>query len=162
MFSKDAMADVVIEIVESKKDEIANKALEQLESKKEEISEKAEELANKAEQSIETTVEDAGKKIEDTVNSIIDKIDDNPQIAKAVDVVENIIGDQLDGREVSCSCFGFLWLLRITRKNNRSAPSKSEESPNKPLPEPTRSAHTSESPQTSSPEKPQTDSASQE
>jgi hypothetical protein len=131
MFSKDAMADVIIEIVESKKDEIADKALEQLESKKEEISEKVDTVLDTTEETIEKTVEDTASKIEETVKNVLDKIDDNPQVAKALDAVEDIIGDQLDGREISCSCFGFLWLLRITRKTPQTSPSKPEENLNK-------------------------------
>lgn len=125
---KDAMADVVIEIVESKKDEIAEKVIEQIEGKKEDIEKKVDEVADKAEE----TIEQVGEKIEEAakpLTDLIDKLDDNPQIAKAIDMVDDIIGDQLDGREISCSCFGWLVALRISRKMKKTLPSKPEEIP---------------------------------
>lgn len=150
MFSKDAMSEVVVEIIESKKDEVAEKVLEQLESKKDEIESKVDDVMDKTEEKIESAVEDASKKIEDTVKDIIDKIDDNPQVAKVLDMVDDVIGDQLDGREISCSCFGFLWFLRISRKNKQSPPSKSEEKVNTSSHTPTPSTDTKEQLQSSS------------
>jgi hypothetical protein len=128
MFNKDAMADVVVELVESKKEEI----MEQVEAKKEEIEKKVDEVADKAESAIENTANEIGKKAE----AILDKLDDNPQIAKALDVLDDVIGDQLDGREISCSCFGWLVALRIARKSQQTPPSKSEETPSKVSPPP--------------------------
>lgn len=118
------MSEIVVEIVESKKDEIIEKVVEQIEEKKEEIEKKADE----AEAVIEKAADEVGKKIEEVakpLTDLIDKLDDNPQVAKALDIIE----DQLDGREISCSCFGWLVALRISRKMKETPPSKPEEIP---------------------------------
>lgn len=149
------MADVVVELVESKKDEVVEKVLEQVEEKKEEVAEKVDEVADKAEAAIEKAGDKIGKKVE----AVLDKLDDNPQVAKALDVLDDVIGDQLDGREISCSCFGWLVALRIARKSQKSAPAKSEATPNKETPEPAPSTQVEERPPTKTPEPSQTDSA---
>lgn len=156
MFNKDAMAEVVVEIVESKKEEVVEKVLEQVEEKKEEIAEKVDEVADKAEAAIEKVGDEIGKKVE----AVLDKLDDNPQVAKALDVLDDVIGDQLDGREISCSCFGWLVALRIARKSRKSAPAKSEATPNTKSPEPAPSVPVVEQPPPKAPEPSQTDSAS--
>lgn len=117
------MADVVVELVESKKDEVIEKVLEQVEAKKEELSEKVDEVADTVEVAIEKAGDEIGKKVE----AVLDKLDDNVHVAKALDVIDDVIGDQLDGREISCSCFGWLFALRIARKSQKTAPSKSED-----------------------------------
>ena len=122
-----------MEVIESKKEEAVEKVIDQIESHKDEIATKIEETEVK----IEESVEKVGKKLEDTVSSVVDKLDDNPQVAKVIDSVETIVVDQLDDRNLSCSCFGFLWSLRITRKSPQTPPSKSEETQNKPTPQPT-------------------------
>lgn len=136
--SKDAMEKVddvvekVTEAVESKKEEILEKVAEQVEEKKEEIEQKVDEVADKAEEVVEKVAEEVGKKLEEAakpLTDLIDKLDDNPQIAKALDVIDDVIGDQLDGREVSCSCFGWLVALRIARKSKQSPQAKPEEKP---------------------------------
>jgi hypothetical protein len=118
--SKDAMENVLtekaVELIEAK-------VAEQLEEKKEEIAE----VADKTEEAVEKVANEIGKKLEEPIAAIIDKLDDNPQIAKALDIVENVIEDQLDGREISCSCFGWLVALRISRKTQATPPSKPEE-----------------------------------
>jgi hypothetical protein len=119
------MAEASVESV--KKDEILEAAVVQLEDKKDEIEKKVDEVADKAEDVIEKVAEEVGKKVEDAVMSVIDKLDDNPQVAKVLDVVEDAVIKQLDGREVTCSCFGWLVALRITRKIRASPPSKSED-----------------------------------
>lgn len=134
--SKDAMETVVVEkvaeIVESKQDEILEKAVEQLEERKEEIEKKVDEVADKAEEVIENAAGEVGKKLEEAAKPIvdlIDKLDDNPQVAKALDVIDDVIGDQLDGREITCSCFGWLVALRIARKSKEKSQAKLEELP---------------------------------
>ncbi len=172
MFSKDAMSEIVVEIVESKKDEIAQKVLEQIESKKDEIAEKVleqieskkdeieskvDDVMDKTEEKVESAIEDIGKKLED----IVDKLDDNPQVAKVLDIVDDVIGDQLDGREISCSCFGFLWFLRISRKNKPSPPSKSADTLNITLPTQIPNVETKEQPPSNSLPESQVHSTSQ-
>jgi len=120
----ETISEKAIELVEEKKEEIVEKVVEQLESKKEEIEEKI----DQAENVVEQTVEAIGDKLE----AIVDKLDDNPQIAKAIDVLDDVIGNQIDGREVTCSCFSWLFVLRITRKNPPTVPSKPTETENKP------------------------------
>ncbi len=125
--SKDAMEDKIKEVVAEK---VVEKAIEQLEEKKEEIEKKVDEVADKVEDSIEKASEEVGKQLEEAakpIADIIDKLDDNPQIANAIEMVSDIIVDQLTGREVSCSCFGWLFALRITRKTPPTPPSKPEE-----------------------------------
>jgi hypothetical protein len=150
------MAEVVVELVESKKEEVVEKVLEQVEAKKEEISEKVDEAADKAEAAIESAGDAIGKKAE----AILDKLDDNPQVAKALDILDDVIGDQLDGREISCSCFGWLVALRITRKSQTSAPAKSEATLNTELPPLAPSTQVEERPPTKAPEQSQSGSAS--
>lgn len=135
--SKDAMEkvdDIVVEkvtdLIESKKDEVLEKVVDQIEEKKEEIEKKVDEVADKAEEAVEKAADELGKKLEEVAKplaDLIDKIDDNPQVAKALDMIDDVIGDQLDGREISCSCFGWLVALRIARKSNDSLPAKSVE-----------------------------------
>lgn len=127
--TKDAM-EKVTELIETKKEEVLEKAVEAVEGKKEQIEEKVDETLDKVEESIEKASEEFGKKAEEAakpIADIIDKLDDNPQIAKIIDIVGDSIVDQLTGREISCSCFGWMFALRISRKTTVSAPSKSEE-----------------------------------
>jgi len=109
---------------------ITEKAVELVESKQEEILEKVEEVAEQqvdaAEKAIEETASEVGKKLEDVaapIADIVDKLDDNPQVAAAIETLVTAV----DGREISCSCFGFLFALRISRKSKRSPPAKPEE-----------------------------------
>lgn len=124
--------ETVVEVVESKKDEVLEKVVEQVEEKKEEIEEKVEEVADKVEETVEKVADAVSEKIEEVAKplaDLIDKLDDNPQVAKAIDMVDDIIGDRLDGREISCSCFGWLVALRIARKSKKTSQAKPEEIP---------------------------------
>jgi hypothetical protein len=128
--TKDAMEGVI----ESKKEEVLEQVTVQLEEKKDEIAQKVDEVADKVEATVEKTGEEVGKKLEEAakpIADIIDKLDDNPQIAKALDIVGDVLEEQLNGRELSCSCFGWLVALRISRRNPPPAPSKPEETPQK-------------------------------
>lgn len=120
----ETISEKAIELVEEKKEEIIEKVEEQLESKKEEVGKKVDQVEN----TIEQTAEAIGDKLE----AIVDKLDDNPQVAKALEVLDNVLGNQVDGREVTCSCFSWLFVLRITRKNPPTVPSKPVETENKP------------------------------
>jgi ElaB/YqjD/DUF883 family membrane-anchored ribosome-binding protein len=123
---EEIVTEKAVELLESKKDEILEKVAEQLEEKKEEIEKKVDEVADKAEETVEKAAEEVGKKIEEAakpLTDLIDKLDDNPQIAA---VLEGIVS-QVDGREISCSCFGWMFALRIHRKSTDSPPSKSED-----------------------------------
>lgn len=120
----ETISEKAIELVEEKKEEIIEKVVEQLDSKKEEIGEKVDKVENVIEKSAEA--------IGDKLEAIVDKLDDNPQVAKAIEVLDNVIGNQIDGREITCSCFSWLFVLRITRKNQKTVQSKPVETENKP------------------------------
>jgi hypothetical protein len=150
--SKDAMEKKVeeivtekaVELVESKREEILEKVAEQLEEKKEEIEKKVDEVADKAEDTVEKAAEEVGKKLEEAakpLTDLIDKLDDNPQIAA---VLEGIV-TQVDGREISCSCFGWMFALRIHRKSTGSPPAKSEEIQKVDIASPSQSSEAKES-----------------
>lgn len=122
---EEVVTEKAVELLESKKEEILEKVAEQLEEKKEEIEKKVDEAADKAEETVEKAAEEIGKKLEEAakpLTDLIDKLDDNPQIAA---VLEGIV-TQVDGREISCSCFGWMFALRIHRKSTRSPQSSTE------------------------------------
>lgn len=119
--------EVVVELVESKKEEIIEKITDQIKDKKDEIVKKADDVLDNSETVVEKSVEEVGKKIEEVAKPILDLIESNPQIASIIDSVV----DQVNGREISCSCWGFLWSLHITRKTHHNLPSKFEETQNK-------------------------------
>ena len=121
--------ETVVEVIESKKDEVLEKVVEQVEEKKEEVEQKVEEVADKAEEAVEKAADEVAKKLEEAAKPITDIIESNPQVAKAIDMVDDIIGDRLDGREISCSCFGWLVALRIARKSKKTSQAKPEEIP---------------------------------
>jgi hypothetical protein len=112
--------------MESKKEEVIQKVAEEIVKKEEEIEKKVDE----AEVIIETTAEKIGDKLEELSKpalDILDKIDDNPQVAKALEMV----AEQFDGREINCSCFSWLFVLRISRKNRQTPQTKPAETENK-------------------------------
>lgn len=126
------------EIIESKKEEVIEKITDQIESKKDEIVKKADDVLDSSEVAIEASVEEAGKKIEEVAKPVLDLIESNPQVASIIDSVV----DQVDGRDISCSCWGFLWSLHITRKSPLTPPSKSEDSSRKSKAQPTLNIRT--------------------
>ena len=111
-------------IIESKSDEIQKKVEEIIESKSEEIQKKADEIEVKIEETVEKVADDIQKKIEDILPDQLEKI------------IESNLVEVIDGRVFSCSCFGLLWSLRITRKSPPTLPSKSEETRNTKKPGP--------------------------
>lgn len=152
----DVISEKVVELIESKQDEIVEKVVEQVESKKEEIETKVDEVADNVETAIESAGDAVGKKAE----AILDKLDNNPHVAKALDVLDDIVGDQLNGREISCSCFGWLVALRIARKSQKTSLAKSEATLSTELPVLAPSTQVEERPPTKTPEPAQTGSAS--
>lgn len=114
-----------MEIIESKKEEIVEKVIDQIESHKDDIVKKVDEAEVKVEETIEKVADDIEKKVEDILDNA------PPEVKKVVDTVESKIVEIVDGRLISCSCWGFLWSLRITRKSPQTPPSKSEDSQNK-------------------------------
>jgi hypothetical protein len=108
---------------------VEKKIEEVLESKTEEIDKKVDEAEVKIEETVENVATDIEKKIEDILENA------SPEVKKVVDVVESKLIEVIDGRVFSCSCFGFLWSLRIARKSPQTPPSKSEETQNKETPQ---------------------------
>lgn len=122
---EDIVTEKAVELVESKKEEILEKIAEQLEGKKEEIEKKVDEVADKTEETVEKVADDIGKKLEEVakpLTDLIDKLDDNPQVAT---ILTGIV-TQVDGREITCSCFGWLFALRISRKGTATPPASTE------------------------------------
>lgn len=103
--------------------------MEKVESKAEEIGDKVGEIVDKELTKLEEKVEDLlntiNKKVEESevvkqVEAVIDKWDDNPMVKE---VSESVI-EQVDGRVVSCFCFGWNLSLRINRKKSPSSQTK--------------------------------------
>jgi len=89
-----------------------------VEAKTEEIAVKLDDVLDKVE---EVKIEEP--KI---IATIIDKLDDIPVINEAM---QNIV-EVVDGRSFTCSCWGWLFVLRISRKSRNTPPSKPEETTN--------------------------------
>lgn len=64
----------------------------------------------------EANTQKVASAVEDGVKSVIDKIDDNKHVKAVLDEVTKEIAEEVNGREFSCSLFGFQVLLRIARK----------------------------------------------
>lgn len=95
-----------------------DKIKEVVETKTEEISVKLDDVLDKVE---EVKIEEP--KI---IEKIVDKLDDIPVINEAM---QNIV-EVVDGRSFTCSCWGWLFVLRISRKSRNTPPSKPEEKTN--------------------------------
>jgi hypothetical protein len=142
--NKDAMDKVVAEQV---KEAVTEKAIELVEQKAEEVEKKVEETTDKVLDTIQENTQAVAEKVEDAVEKaakpltdLIDKLDDDPRVKAVIDNVTEAVAEQLDGREFSCGCFGWMFALRIARKSRQPSPSKSEVIDNKlpelpPLPE---------------------------
>lgn len=110
-------SDKIESVVEKKVEEV-------LESKTAEVKAEVDKVEDKIESTLEKTADDIEKKFDQVV----------PESVK--NIVESNLAEIVDGRVISCSLFGFLWTLRITRKDSQSSPSKSEETENKPKSQP--------------------------
>jgi len=109
---------ITVELVEQKVEEVEKKVEETTDKVLDSIQENTQVVADK--------VEDAVEKAAKPLTDIIDKLDDDPRVKAVIDNVTAAVAEQLDGREFSCGCFGWLFALRITRKSRQSSPSKSE------------------------------------
>ena len=125
--NKDAVMEKVNDVVVEKVNEvISEKAVELVEQKTEEIEKTVEDTTDKVLDTVQENTQKVADKIEEIakpVTDLIDKLDDNPVVKKVLDTVTESVAEQLDGREFSCGCFGWLFALRITRKTRQSAPS---------------------------------------
>lgn len=145
--NKDAMENIVSE-----------KAIELVESKSEEIEKKVEETTDKVLDTVQENTQEVAEKIEDAVEKatkpiadLIDKIDDNPAVKEVIDNITESIVEQVDGRVFSCSCFGFLWSLQITRNKKDTPPSTQKDAENKSSELPVQNVEVKEQPQSSTP-----------
>jgi hypothetical protein len=113
----EVVSEKAVELVESKAEEIGDKVGSVADKELDKLEEKIKDFSN----TIETHIKEleAVKKIED----IIDKIDDDPRVKAAIDTVTDAVGDQFDGREFSCGCFGWGLSLKISRKSRVKSPS---------------------------------------
>lgn len=121
----DSIEGKIKEVVAQHTDQIEavveNKIEEVLDSKTDEIKSELDKIENKVESAIESIGNDIEK-----------KVDELPEpIKNVLELVESNLAEVVDGRVISCSLFGFLWSLRITRKTAGSVPSKSKEIENK-------------------------------
>lgn len=88
------------------------------------LDEKAVEVTDKvldsAEKSVEDTADKVLNKVEEELNvlqrQITGYIGDNQHVLRALEKAEDIILDNVSGREVNCGCFGFLFALKISRR----------------------------------------------
>lgn len=115
--------------------------------------------ADQIESVVEDKVQQVIKDKADEINAEVEKVGDS--IEKKVDelvpeplknIVESNLAEVVDGRVFSCSLFGFLLSLRITRKNPKSSPSKSEETSNKAPSQPVLNIRIPELPRSTSPQ----------
>lgn len=135
------MEEVVVKVEETVKD-----LVEKVEDKVEDV---VKDLAEKVEDKVEDVVKDLAEKVEDKVEELIKKVeDDHPSVKIAVDAIETKLAEVVDGRVLSCSCWGFLWTLRITRKTPQSSLPKPEDSVSKLAEQPPQSTQQADIPQT--------------
>lgn len=142
----------VQEVLSQNSEAIEKKVEEVMEQKAEEIDKKVDE----AEVKIEAAAEKAADELEKKVDEIMDAAP--PEVQKVLDIVASNLVEVVDGRDFSCSCFGFLVSLRITRKDKKSSPSKSEETLSIELPPLPQSSPLKESELPKAPQESQTDS----
>lgn len=106
------VSDVVsVELVEQKVDEVEKKVEDATDKVLDTVQENTQKVADK----VEEAVEKATKPIEDLIKK-------DARIEAVYVGVTDSIAVQLDGREFSCGCFGWLFALRITRKPRKSVP----------------------------------------
>jgi hypothetical protein len=142
--NKDAM-DKVKEVVTEKAVELVEQKAEEVEKKVEETADKVLDTVQENTQVVADKVEDAIETVTKPITDLIDKLDDNPAVKKVIDGISESIVEQVDGRVFSCSLFGWLFALRITRKTPQSSPTKSEETENKPSSSPPQHEEVKES-----------------
>lgn len=112
------VSEKAVELVESKAEEIGDKVGKVVDDELGKVEEKVNHLIKTIEGRLKEV--EAVKKVE----NIVDKLDDNPAVKKVMDEVSDSVIEQVDGRVVSCGCFGWDLSLRISRKKSRSSPTK--------------------------------------
>ena len=144
-----------MEVVEQKIKDVVAQHSDQIESAVEDkveqvIKDKADEInaeLDKVEDKVESTIEKVGDSIEKKVDELVPE-----PLKNVLDIAESNLAEVVDGRVFSCSLFGFLLSLRITRKNPKSSPSKSEETSNKVPSQPALNIRIPEIPRSTSPQ----------
>lgn len=140
--------------------------VELVEQKTEEVEKKVEEAADKVLDTVQENSQKVAEKVEETIEKVAkpvtDLIDKDPRVKAVLDGVSESVAEQLDGREISCGCFGWMFALRITRKGQSSAPSKPSVLDSK-LPElPPQHEEAKESPPSKPPAESQSEAPSKE
>lgn len=153
--NKDAVMEKVNDIITV---ELVEQKVEEVEKRVEETTDKVLDTVQENTQKVADKVEAAAKPVTD----LIDKLDDDPRMKAVLDGITESVAEQLDGREFSCGCFGWIFALRITRKTHQSSQSTPEAIDNK-LPElPPQPEEVKELSQAKSPAETQSDSPSKE
>jgi vacuolar-type H+-ATPase subunit H len=110
--------------------QVTDKAIELVESKVEEFEKKAEETVDEVLDTVQENTQKVADDIEDAVEKaaqpLKDLIDNDPRVKAMLDSVTDAVGDQFDGREFSCGCFGWMFALRIARKSPQQSQSTSK------------------------------------
>ena len=106
-------------------DVVSEKVIEIVEEKKEEIKERVKSEADKELDKVEEKVQD----LLDTINGHLKEVEAAkdvapPAVKKVIDLVEEGIIEEVDGRVFSCFCLGWNLALRISRKKTPSSPTK--------------------------------------
>lgn len=131
------MEEVVVKVEETVKDLIEN------------VEDTVKDIMEKVEDKLEDIASDIGEDVGDKVEELVKKVEDiHPSVKIAVDAVEAKLAEVVDGRALSCSCWGFLWTLRIVRKSRQPSLPKVEESASTPTAEPPPSTQQADIPQT--------------
>lgn len=157
--NKDAVMEKVNDIVTV---ELVEKKVEEVEKKVEETTDKVLDTVQETSQQVADKIEDSVEKIAKPLTDVIDKLDDDPRVKVVLDSVTDAVSEQLDGREISCGCFGWMFALRITRKVRASSQTTPAVSGSK-LPElPPQHEEAKETPQATAPAEPQAESSSKE
>lgn len=121
--NKDAMNKVVTEVVTEKAVELVEQKTEEIEKKVEETTDKVLDTVQENTQAVADKVEDAVEKVLEPMTDVVKKLEENPEVKKVIDTLTESVAEQVDGREFSCSLFGWLFALRITRKSRQTSPS---------------------------------------
>jgi hypothetical protein len=114
--------------------ERVEETMKPVEKKVEETTDKVLDTLQESTQTVADKVEDVVEKVVKPLTDVLDKLDDDPRVKAVLDGITESVVEQIDGRVFSCGCFGWMFALRITRKQPQSSPSKEAVLDNK-LPE---------------------------
>ena len=120
------------EVIEQKIKETLNDKLDEIVVKVEEkTSEVTDAVLDKAQDAVTDATEKASNAVvaaiesNETVQKIEALIESNSQAKAVVESVEAAFVKEVDGRVFSCSCFGWLFSMKITHQNKKTLPATS-------------------------------------